>query len=230
METQLLSTLLVSACLVFLYQVSLLYCGNLRKKKNTPQGRIAWSFPRESEHKMLCKKKRSLEPQTKRSAKPRLLFSKQANALPSPLRCVVGFFFSLKLTVPLEHSARAVQLVTLRHIRPRANANHAPEDICVVAGVQTGNSSDQEKLSVPKAVKEEVVLVSLSEGGTWPAAALQTVQHCLLATRRVTQVRWRSEPRLLSCQSGPEAFFSLQLVVASPRGEADIRRSVGTLS
>lgn len=32
METQLLSTLLVSACLVFLYQVSLLYCGNLRKK------------------------------------------------------------------------------------------------------------------------------------------------------------------------------------------------------
>lgn len=87
--------------------------------------------------------------------------------LPSALGCVVYFYFSLKLSVPPEHSARAVQLVTLKHITPtpRANANPAPEDICMVAGAQqTGNSSDQlrDKFSMPKAEKEEVVFFSFS--------------------------------------------------------------------
>lgn len=175
---------------VWYFSTRCLYCIVGILEKNMPQGRIAWSFPRESEHKMLCKKK-VFGATNQRSAKPRLHFSKQANALPSPLRCVV-FFFPLKLTVPLEHSARAVQLVTLRHIRPRADAKHAPEDICMVAGVQTGNSSHQlrKKSACRKPRKRKLCLsLSLSEGGTWPAAALQTVQHYFLATRRVTQVR-----------------------------------------
>lgn len=83
---------------------------------------------------------------------------------------------------------------------------------------------------MPKAVKEEVVLVSLSL-----KVALGRPRHfklCNIVCWRLAGLLRFVGAQSLGCfhVSQDLRLFFLQLVVASPRGEADIRRPVGTLS
>lgn len=130
---------------VWYFSTRCLYCIVGILEKRTRRKAVSPGASHVSLNTKCCakKKKRSLEPQTSAVQSLGSTSASKLTRCPVLLDVLWVFFCSFKLTVPLEHSARAVQLVTLRHIRPRANANHAPEDICVVAGVQTGNSSHQ---------------------------------------------------------------------------------------
>lgn len=88
-----------------------------------------------------CEVPKVLGAPNQHSATSHLKLSKQASASAGPL----GFFFFFSpccFAWALGHS-RSHSAVTLRHIGTRPDANHAPEDICVVANTQAEISSDE---------------------------------------------------------------------------------------
>lgn len=89
-----------------------------------------------------CEVPKVLEAPNQHSATSQLELGKQASASAGPLGFFI-FIFSPCCSAWALGRSRSHSAVTLRHIGALPNANHAPEDICVVANTQAENSSDE---------------------------------------------------------------------------------------